>query len=142
MEQILKNLNRYLDEESGVSAVEFSIVGSIFLLFIFGTIEAGRIMWTYNTMEYAVENAVRYAIVHQEATNGEILDVASNSFDDMFVSPDGFTATVDVSMQSGMDFIQINATYDYEAVVTAFLPASVNNFQLSTEVRHPLIWTE
>lgn len=60
------NLHRLsrLGGEEGVAAVEAAIVVSLLLLIIVGSIEFARVFWTYNTMLLAVEEAARYAMLH------------------------------------------------------------------------------
>jgi len=53
--------------EEGSAAVEAGIVISALLLLIVGSVEFGRAFWTYNTMLLAVEEAGRYAMVHNQS---------------------------------------------------------------------------
>jgi hypothetical protein len=50
--------------EEGAAAVEACLVVGALLLVVFGSVEFGRAFWTYNTMLLAVEEAGRYAMVH------------------------------------------------------------------------------
>ena len=52
--------------EEGSVAVEAGITISVLLLLIVGSVEFGRAFWTYNTMLLAVEEAGRYAMVHNQ----------------------------------------------------------------------------
>ncbi len=49
-------------DNRGVAAVEFALVGLPLILLLFGTIECGRMFGTQNALQYAVEQAARYAI--------------------------------------------------------------------------------
>lgn len=53
--------------EEGAAAVEAGLIISVLLLLIVGSVELGRAFWTYNTMLLAVEDAGRYAMVHNHA---------------------------------------------------------------------------
>ena len=44
--------------------VEFAIVAPIFFLLLFGIIEAGRFIYTYETLNNATREGARYAIVN------------------------------------------------------------------------------
>ena len=50
--------------EQGTAAVEAGIVIPALLLLVLGGVEFGRVLWTFNTMLLAVEEAGRYAMVH------------------------------------------------------------------------------
>lgn len=44
--------------------VEFSVVGIVFFIVVFGLIDVGRAVWNYNTLAQATREGARYAIVH------------------------------------------------------------------------------
>ena len=46
----------------GVTAVEFALILWPLLLLLLGTIDGGRMLWTQNSLQFAVEQAARYAV--------------------------------------------------------------------------------
>ena len=52
---------------AGSAAVEFALSLPLPLLLLFGTIEFGRLLWTQNSIQYAVEQAARCAAMGQTA---------------------------------------------------------------------------
>jgi Flp pilus assembly protein TadG len=56
-------------KEEGSAAVEAALVLPILLLFMIGSVEFGRALWTYHTMLLAVEEAGRYAMVYGASPN-------------------------------------------------------------------------
>jgi hypothetical protein len=48
---------------TGASAAEFALVLPLLLLFLFGIIDGGRWMWTYNRAEKATQMGARFAVV-------------------------------------------------------------------------------
>ena len=50
-------------DERGNSAAEFALVLPLMLLFLLGTIDAGRYAWAFNKMEKAVQVGARVAVV-------------------------------------------------------------------------------
>jgi Flp pilus assembly protein TadG len=50
--------------ERGAVAVEAGIIMPALLLLVVGCVEFGRVLWTYNTMLFAVEEAGHYAMVY------------------------------------------------------------------------------
>lgn len=50
--------------ERGQALLEFALAGIVFFLLVFGMIDAGRAVWSYNTLAEATREGTRYAIVH------------------------------------------------------------------------------
>ncbi len=50
--------------ERGQALVEFSVVGIVFFIVVFGLIDVGRAVWNYNTLAEATREGTRYAVVH------------------------------------------------------------------------------
>jgi len=60
----MKGVARQLMRDArAASAAEFAMVLPLLLLFIFGTIDIGRLMWTWNRAEKATQMGARFAIV-------------------------------------------------------------------------------
>lgn len=64
---IVRNLSR---DQSGSSAAEFALVLPLLLLLMFGIIDAGRWIWTYNQAEKATQMGARMAIVTDMVSPG------------------------------------------------------------------------
>src|SRR5689334_15695787 len=67
MNRMLKSLAA---STSGASAAEFAIVLPLFLIFLFGIIDAGRFLWEYNLAEKATQVGARVAIVTNVLSSG------------------------------------------------------------------------
>ena len=52
----------------GQALVEFALVLPLLLVLIFGIVDAGRLIYTYNTVANSARNAARVAIVNQSIT--------------------------------------------------------------------------
>ncbi|MCG7201673.1 pilus assembly protein [Marinobacter pelagius] len=50
-------------KQSGLHTVEFAIVGAMFFILLFGTIEFGRLMFVWNTLDEMSRRAARVAVV-------------------------------------------------------------------------------
>jgi Flp pilus assembly protein TadG len=48
----------------GSAAVQFGLVAPALLVFMFGIIEIGRMLWTMNALHYSVEEAARCASIN------------------------------------------------------------------------------
>lgn len=53
-----------VSREQGQAVVEFGLVALLFFLLVFGAMDVSRAVWSYSTMQDAVQEASRYAIVH------------------------------------------------------------------------------
>ena len=51
----------------GQALAEFALVAPVFLLLLFGIVEAGRFIYTYEILNNATQEGARYAIVHGSA---------------------------------------------------------------------------
>jgi len=56
--------------ESGATAAEFALVLPLLLLFLFGIIDTGRMMWTWNQAEKATQMGARMAVVTDMVPGG------------------------------------------------------------------------
>ena len=56
--------------EKGETLVEFAIMGSVFMMALFGIIEFGRLYWTHNALRDAARRGVRYAAVRRNDAAG------------------------------------------------------------------------
>jgi len=63
----LRLLVDLLRDEAGNMAVEFGILAPVFLLFLFGIMEGGRLLWTVNALHYSVQEASRCASINTTA---------------------------------------------------------------------------
>ena len=74
MKELIRHLgDRHGDHERGASAVEFALVAPVFFLLIFGIVDFGLGIWTYNNLSQAVREGARYAIVRGAGSDiGEV----------------------------------------------------------------------
>jgi Flp pilus assembly protein TadG len=114
----------------GVAVVEFALIAPVLFMILLGTLELGRLFWIRNSLQFAVEEAGRYAMVDATATYTSIHDEAKNRLPslevDIVVVPD--TA-------GGISFITVTATYQFE-FLSGLLP--VGTLVLSGKSRVPV----
>jgi Flp pilus assembly protein TadG len=61
----------------GQALVEFALVLPVFLLIVFGVIDAGRLIFTYNEVSNAARAGARVAIVNQSTSGTNTCDTTS-----------------------------------------------------------------
>lgn len=67
---MMRAFNRCLRSGRGGTAAEFALVLPVLLFFLFGIIDAGRLMWTWNKAEKATQMGARYAVVTGPVPSG------------------------------------------------------------------------
>lgn len=59
----MKRIRSFVQDICGGPAAEFALVLPLAIIFLFGIIDVGRLMWTWNMAEKATQMGVRYAVV-------------------------------------------------------------------------------
>jgi Flp pilus assembly protein TadG len=67
-------IRRLLHDRTANSAVEFAMVLPLLLLLLFGVIDVGRWLWTYNQAEKATQMGARFAVVASPVSSAVNLD--------------------------------------------------------------------
>ena len=136
---ILNFFKRYRSEEEGATAVEFGLIGIPFLLILFGIMESGRMMWTMNGIQYAVEDTSRYAALNPTLGTADYQTYAAGKLQEMLVPSDDLQITSSTVTSSGVDFVEISASYDHATMLNGFLPAEFGSMTLRSAARKPVI---
>ena len=97
----------------GVAAVEFALILLPLLLMVLGIIDGGRMLWTQNSLQYAVEQAARCAVVNTTTcgTTAQIQSYAASMVYGMSLSTSVFS-----SSSAGCGTLvgtQVSASYAY-----------------------------
>ena len=72
----MRRLRAFAGDRSGAGAAEFALMLPLFLLFMFGIIDAGRYAWAFNQAEKATQIGARWAVVTDPVPSG----LASHNF--------------------------------------------------------------
>ena len=90
-----RNHFKSLGDESGAAALEFAVVGPVFLLFMIGIAYSCMLLFTESSMQYAVEAGARCASVQTTVCTGSstITTYAQNAYYGPIVSPNFTYAT-------------------------------------------------
>ena len=114
----------------GTTAVETAIVLPVFLLLLFGVIEAGLLFWTQSTLQSAVEAAARCWAVNktQCGSTSAVQSYAASQAIGMTVSSSSF----DVSQPSCG--YQVSISYTFSFIVSGLFPGTMT---LNAKSCHP-----
>ncbi|MCW5744624.1 MAG: pilus assembly protein [Alphaproteobacteria bacterium] len=131
---MIRFLRRLRRNSDGTSLIEFAIVGPVVLMAIIGCVEFGRFFWIRNTLEHAVEEAGRYAIINKTATSAQIQTQVRNRV--MGVDPSTIVVTVTSAAGTGVTYKTIYATTSSGTVsfVSGFLPVKSMKMEATTRV--------
>jgi len=129
-------VKNYARDTDGSTAVEFGMIALGFVALIMCIIETGRLFLTWNTFQFAVENATRVALADEDITQEELTALIEDNLEDFTVSSDNVDLDVTFPELNGVDFVQIEGTYSYDIIVP-FLPESWNSIDLTANSRLP-----
>ena len=121
-------------DASGAIAIEMAFALPIFLLFLMGSIGFGHVFWIYNSMQFAADQAGRYAMLHPTATHTEITNIVTSHLYGISAAPLTVTITEDTAPAVDTQTIVLLYNYDFLGGLVSFLPSS-----LTTQVTVPLI---
>ncbi len=118
----------------GSVAIEFAVLLPVFLALIYGLFEFSRIAWTQSTLEYAVEEAARFAMVNPSASKTEITAVANDSATGLDAAETQFTANF-VTLGGGQ-FVTVNGTYNFVPIVKI---VGIGTFNITSTAQMPIV---
>jgi len=102
-----------LQDARGSVVVEFAILAPFFLIIALGVIDFGRLFWVKSTMQFAVEQTARYAMVNPDATTAALEAYAASEG----ATLSGVTYTATTSASGGVNFRTIQATYVFSFLI-------------------------
>jgi Flp pilus assembly protein TadG len=91
-------LSRFRRSECGAALVEFAIVLPLLLLLVFGIIDLGRLLYTYNNLTSAVREGARLASVQSNPTTGASISAVQSRVQQFAVSFGGNAGQPEVSV--------------------------------------------
>lgn len=74
----LKSFYKGRRGERGATAVEFALVAPVFLIFILGIMDLGRLFWVKSLMEYSVGQTARFVMVNPSTSQAALEQYATD----------------------------------------------------------------
>ena len=83
-----------------------------------GVIEMGRVMWIKATLQFAVEEAARFAIVNTSATTATVATAAQTACTGTGMTTNVCTGAFSAAQDTtgGKTYVSITATYDFQVI--------------------------
>lgn len=128
----------WLWSQRGAAAVEYGLILPAVLLFIFGIIDVGRLMWTYTTLNRATQAAARCGAIDMNncATIAQIQTRAVNEAWGLTITSSAFTPT------AAACGVQVVGTYSFVFVIPALAGASpLGTITLQATACYPIMNT-
>lgn len=121
-------------DRRGATAVEFALVVPVFLLIVVAILEFGRMFWIQNSIQFAVEEAGRFAMVNITATETQLQTYAQSQL--FGLSPTGISFSAPLETSGGTNFRSITGSYQFDFVIPLL---SFGSITLNAKSRVPLI---
>lgn len=132
-------IRRYINDERGITGVEFALISLTFIAMVMGIFELGRLAMARNAFQYAIEETLRYALIETGASESELKQYIAGQMSNMTIGVDPNTdlSNVTVSWPNGsnnVQFIQLTGTYTFDTLMP-FLPDGMDSIDMSATAR-------
>lgn len=108
-------LRRFAHDRRGAGTIEFALAVTVFLLFVFGIIEFSRALWTQHDLEYAAEQAARYALAHPSASVATVSGYAKSQVSAL--EDAAMTVTVEDETLDGIAYTTVKLVHNFSPLV-------------------------
>src|SRR3712207_4304176 len=122
-----------LARNDGVAALEFGLVGLVFLALLFGSIEIGRVIWVPNSLSFVAEEAARWALARSGVTNTQVHDYAQTRLSEIRTT--GANITVTSTTTAGIRYVLITVTKAFTPVTPL---VSIGTLTVTGQARMPI----
>ena len=120
--KIYRFFKSYRRNEKGSVAVEFALIVIPCMFLIFGVIEAGRIVWTMNAVQFAIEESSRYASINASLSTEEYTIFAEEKIGSMAVSSTPLQVSSSSYTEYGITFVEIQGDYKITPIISHLFP--------------------
>ena len=113
--RLSRNNARSTNHRRGSVVIEYALILPLLLMFVFGIIDTGRVMWTYTTLYRATEAAARCAAINtvECGTEGLIKSYAVSQAWGLKINASAFEVTP-APVACGHE---VTGTYDFQFII-------------------------
>jgi Flp pilus assembly protein TadG len=112
-------LRRFAADGSGAAALEFALLGPVFLVFLIGVFQLCWAMYCSNTVRYALHNSGRQLVLNPALTQDQFQTLVRSAVTPL-ASPNVTVTLTKVSPSTYLQTATATATYTYQIVVPFF----------------------
>ena len=137
MRTLFRKKGNFLSNQRGAAAIDFALVGSIFIILVLGTFEFGRVLYVRNKLTHAADAVTREVLITSSAydNNTASEDDLLAKADDWLNDLDQSKLSVDIGDESidGIDYRTITLSYSMQL----YVPGLSDGIQLAQFRRAP-----
>ncbi len=122
--------------DSGNVAVEFAIIGPILFIFLFGTAQLALVLFAGSTVQWAIEEVSRTAMIDSSTTGAQIQTMVNDKLA-KFGKDLQVTVNYSVDNSGAVPLGHVTATYS-SAIVVPFLSIFNTAFKVDTYLPQPV----
>ncbi|MCK5384985.1 MAG: pilus assembly protein [Alphaproteobacteria bacterium] len=137
--KIYQLLKFYRRNEKGALAVEFALIAIPSMLLIFGVIEAGRIIWTMNTVQFVIEETSRYASINSDLSTEEYAIYAEEKIDSLAISSTPLQVSSSSYTEYGISFVEIQGGYTITPIISNLFPDGLGVIDFRAVASEPVV---
>jgi Flp pilus assembly protein TadG len=120
---------RYLCDRRGGAALEFAMLGPVFLMFIIGFFQVAWAMYCASSVRYALHNSARALVLNPSMSQTDFQTMVMSAVTPLAAQNVTITLTK-TSPGSGLQLSTATATYNYQIVIP-FTPTYNGQFRTS-----------
>lgn len=137
--KIYQLLKFYRRNEKGALAVEFALIAIPSMLLIFGVIEAGRIIWTMNTVQFVIEETSRYASINSDLSTEEYAIYAEEKIDSLAISSTPLQLSSSSYTKYGITFVEIQGAYTITPIISSLFLGGLGTIDFRAVACEPVV---
>lgn len=111
---MLSGLTRLWRDKRGGSTIEIAFALPVFATLLLGSLEFGRLFFTWSTIQYATEQAGRFAMSKPAATADELSSHLRENLPGVVAN--GVTITVTPEVDNGVNYMVIVASVHFSFI--------------------------
>jgi Flp pilus assembly protein TadG len=120
---------RYLGDRHGGAALEFAMLGPVFLMFMIGFFQVAWAMYCASSVRYALHNSARALVINPSMSASDFQTMVKSAVSPLAAENVTVTLTK-TTPSSGLQLSTATATYSYQIVIP-FMPTYNGTFSTS-----------
>lgn len=125
---------KFFSNSRGATSVEFALIATLLISLFAGVYAVGIYFVTWNRLQYGVEDAARYAAIHDDASTADLEGIVNDSLSVVSANPAALNIVVSNTSSNGIDFVEVDASYRFSWDLP-FFSQELNNLSIQASSR-------